>query len=63
MSDSTQDNEEFDASELESTAAAAAAVVAAGRVPDSKGGIFASESLSLIEKCKLVKLMESIADD
>ncbi|KAJ2908050.1 hypothetical protein GGI21_003275, partial [Coemansia aciculifera] len=33
------------------------------RVPDSKGDIFASDSLSLIEKRKLMKLMTSIDDD
>ncbi|KAJ2329156.1 hypothetical protein GGI00_004012, partial [Coemansia sp. RSA 2681] len=33
------------------------------RVPDSKGDVFASESLNLIEKRKLMRLMTSIADD
>ncbi|KAJ2741398.1 hypothetical protein GGI20_005220 [Coemansia sp. BCRC 34301] len=33
------------------------------RVPDSKGDIFASDSLSLIEKRKLMKLMASITED
>ncbi|KAJ2910847.1 hypothetical protein GGI21_000462 [Coemansia aciculifera] len=33
------------------------------RVPDSKGNIFASDLLSLIEKRKFMKLMTSIDDD
>ncbi|KAJ2055148.1 hypothetical protein GGI17_006732 [Coemansia sp. S146] len=33
------------------------------RVPDSKGDIFASDALSLIEKRKLMKLMTAITDD
>ncbi|KAJ2487672.1 hypothetical protein IWW37_005158 [Coemansia sp. RSA 2050] len=33
------------------------------RVPDSKGDIFASESLGLVEKRKLMKLMTAITDD
>ncbi|KAJ2831238.1 hypothetical protein GGI24_001641 [Coemansia furcata] len=33
------------------------------RVPDSKGDIFASDSLSLVEKRKLMKLMTAITDD
>ncbi|KAJ2023612.1 hypothetical protein H4S03_009285, partial [Coemansia sp. S3946] len=33
------------------------------RVPDSKGDIFASDSLNLVEKRKLMKLMTAITDD